>query len=351
MSPIVALTLAVLLIFGNGFFVGVEFALLAARKTLLQPLAQDSRGARKAISAIDQLPLMVATCQFGITLCSLGLGAVGEPAVSHLLEPTFEYVGLPEALVYPLSFVLALMVVSVLHMLIGEMVPKNIALAGPERMAVVLTPALLVFLRAFRPVVTGLTRAANVVLKLLKVAPVEESASSYSPEQVAALVAEARREGLLGRREHRLLTSVLDLERRTSEAVLLPLRDLVTVSEAVTPAEVEDLVASTGFSRFPVASVDARGSTVLRGYVHLADVLDIGPRKRFLAVPPAVIRPLATVRLEDPLQIVLSTLQRSGAHLSRVVDGTGRTLGVLALEDVLEELVGEVRDLTARRPD
>lgn len=351
MSPILAFTLAVLLILGNGFFVGVEFALLASRKTLLQPLSETSRGARLALQAIDALPVMIAACQFGITLCSLGLGAVGEPAVSHLLEPGFDAIRLPEGFVHPLSFVLSLFVVSILHMLIGEMVPKNIALAGPERMAVVLTPALMIFLRGFRPIVAGLTWAANRVLRVLKVTPVDENASGYSPEQVAALVSEARREGLLGRREHRLLTSVLDLEGRTADAVLLPLSEVITVSDSVTAAEVEALVASTGFSRFPVTAVDSRGRTELTGYVHLADVLGVSPRLRDCALAAEIVRPLATSHRGAPLQDVLAILQRSGAHLCRVVDDAGLTIGVLALEDVLEELVGEVRDLTAQRPD
>lgn len=349
MTVLASLTLAALLIVGNGFFVGVEFALLASRRTLLLPLTATSRRARTAVSAIERLPLMIATCQFGITLCSIGLGAVGEPAMSRLIEPVFEAIGAPSGLVDPVSFALALLVVAVLHMVVGEMVPKNIALAGPERTAVLLTPALVGFLRVFRLVIVGLTAAAGAIVHMLRVDPVDTSSAAYTPDQVAALVAEARQEGLLGDHKHHLLTGALGLGARTASAVLLPIEQVVTVPAAVTPGEVERLVAETGFSRFPVDEPADPSGRRLKGYLHLADILDIAPSRRAAPLPAGIVRPLPTARLDAPLQDVLTMMQRSGAHLSQVVDGAGHTLGVVALEDVLEELVGEVRDVT-RRP-
>src|SRR3954447_3369192 len=188
MSTPVALLLAALLIAGNGFFVAAEFALLAARQTKLTGLAESSRRARSALRASQRLPLMISGCQFGITICSLGLGAVAEPAVAVLLEPVFAAVGLPEAMLHPLAFALALLITSVLHMMLGEMVPKNVALAGPERAAMLLAPPLLGFIRIFRPVIVGLTAAAAAVLRLVRVPPVEEGEDSYTAEQVAGLV-------------------------------------------------------------------------------------------------------------------------------------------------------------------
>src|SRR3954469_295346 len=185
MSTPVALLLAAVLIAGNGFFVAVEFALLAARQTKLTGLAETSRRARSALQAARQLPLMISGCQFGITICSLGLGAVAEPAVASLLEPAFATLHLPAAVLHPVAFALALLITSVLHMLLGEMVPKNIALAGPERAAMLLAPVLLGFIRIFRPVIVGLTAAATAVLRLARVPPVEEGEDSYTAEQVA----------------------------------------------------------------------------------------------------------------------------------------------------------------------
>ena len=344
MSTPAALLLAVALIAGNGFFVAVEFALLAARQTKLTGLAQTSSRARAALRAARQLPLMISGCQLGITICSLGLGAVAEPAVAVLLEPAFAAVHVPEALLHPIAFALALLITSFLHMLLGEMVPKNISLAGPERAAMLLAPVLLGFIRIFRPVIVGLTAAATAVLRLAKVPPVDEGAHAYTAEQVAGLVEEARRAGLLGSDEHEHVLEALTFGERTARAVLLPTERLTTVSETVTAAEVEALVGVTGFSRFPIRrAVDGR----LTGYVHLADVLNVPPRQRDHRLPTAIIRRLPPVTATTLLHDVLALLQRTGAHLAEVVDAD-RQLGVVALEDVLEELVGEVRDATRR---
>jgi len=344
MSTPLALLLGVLLIAGNGFFVAVEFALLAARQTRLTGLAQSSRRARSALRASLQLPLMISGCQFGITICSLGLGAVAEPAVAALLEPAFAAAGLPEAVLHPVAFALALLLTSVLHMLLGEMVPKNISLAGPERAAMLLAPPLLSFIRIFRPAIVGLTAAATAVLRLVKVTPVDEGGHSYTAEQVAGLVAEARRAGLLGGEDVGHVLDALTFSERTARAVLLPIERLITVPETVTAAEVEDRVATTGFSRFPIrGAVDGR----LIGYVHLVDVLYIPARQRNERLPEGTIRPLPPVAADTPLHEVLALLQRTGTHLAQVVDGNMQ-LGVVALEDVLEELVGEVRDATRR---
>jgi CBS domain containing-hemolysin-like protein len=342
MSTPVALVVAVLLIAGNGFFVAAEFALLAARQTKLTGLAETSRRARSALRASQQLPLMISGCQFGVTICSLGLGAVAEPAVAALLEPAFAALGLPEGVLHPVAFVLALLLTSVLHMVLGEMVPKNVALAGPERAAMLLAPPLLGFIRLFRPVIVGLSAAATAVLRLFKIQPVDEGGHAYTAEQVAGLVAEARREGLLGSEEHELVVDALAFGERTAATVLLPAARLVTVPLGVSAADVEARVAVTGFSRFPVTD-DGR----LVGYVHLADVLHVPAARRDRPLARGTVRAMPQVAAATPLHEVLALLQRTGAHLAQVTDAA-RPVGVVALEDVLEELVGEVRDATRR---
>lgn len=346
MSTGPGLALAALLILGNGFFVGVEFALLAARRTRLSLMAATSRAARTALAATERLPEMIAACQFGITLCSLGLGAVAEPTIAHVVEPLLHAARIPAGVLHPLSFGLALAVVSALHMLLGEMVPKNIALAGPEGTAVALAPALVLFDTAFRPVVRGLNATARLILRLLRIEPVTELAAAYTPSQVAALVSEARREGLLDSDEHDLLSGALHFGEKTAEDVVLLLPTLVTVPLTVTPADIEELVGSTGFSRFPVLTKGPKGEPELRGYIHLVDVLETDPVKRSRPVQPSWVRPLATVRETAALHSVLETLQRTQSHMGKVVTEGGATLGVVTLEDVLEVLVGEVRDST-----
>ena len=347
MGDLTAIWIALLLLAGNAFFVGAEFALISARRTQIEPrAAAGSRLARTTLRGMENVSLMMAGAQLGITMCSLGLGAIGEPAVAHLLEPIFELVGVPDALVHPISFAIALAVVVTLHMVLGEMVPKNIAIAGPERSALLLGPPLYWLVTVLKPAIVLLNACANLVLRVLRVRPQEEVTSAFTADQVAGFVAQSRREGLLDQDEHDLLTGALQFTDAAVATVMLPLDRLVTVPESVSVSGLEEACARTGFSRFPVA--DASGE--LAGYVHLKDVLDTPDHARDHPVDRVHIRPLSTVGLDLPLRRALAVMQARGSHLARVVDpDTGRTLGVAALEDVIEELVGEVIDATQHR--
>jgi CBS domain containing-hemolysin-like protein len=346
-----SLLLALALIAANGFFVGAEFAVLAARRSRLEPLLRTSRQARTALRAIEQLPLMISACQFGITLASLGLGALAEPAVASLLTGPLAALRVPHGLVHPLALGIALTLVSCLHMLLGEMVPKNLALTGPERAAIMLTPALLIFVRMFRPIISGLTAVATGVLKLLRIKPISEIGDVIDRDSVAALIGESSEEGLLQTNQQELLSEALAFEETKAEVVGLPLEVLVTVAPDVTPADIEQLVTSTGYSRFPVRKADhsSNGADLL-GYIHLADVLETDPTSRNEPVDRRCIRPLAEIPAAATLQTALATLRRSGSHLARLLGENGQTRGLIALEDILEQLVGEVADAT-RRPD
>jgi CBS domain containing-hemolysin-like protein len=346
------LLLAIGLIAANGFFVGAEFAVLASRRTRLEPLLRSSRRARTALRAIEQLPLMISACQFGITLASLGLGALAEPVVASLLTDALATLHVPHELIHPLALAIALTLVSCLHMLLGEMVPKNLALTGPERAAMVLAPPLLLFVQIFRPIILGLTAIATAVLKLLRVTPASEIGEVTDRDSVAALIGESSEEGLLKTDQHELLTGALAFEETKAEAVGLPLDTLVTVDPDVTPGRIEQLVAATGYSRFPVQADDRTpGRPDLIGYIHIADVLDTDQARRNLPLDHRWIRPLGEIQATATLQSALATLRRSGSHLARLIDDDGETQAVIALEDILEELVGEVMDATRQADD
>lgn len=341
MSDSAAILVAVFLLGANAFFVGAEFALISARRTQIEPRAQaGSRMARTTLHAMENVSLMMAGAQLGITICSLGLGAIGEPAVAHRLEPVFHAVGVPDGLLHPVSFVLALTIVVFLHVVLGEMVPKNIALAGPERSALVLAPALVGVVTLLRPLIVGLNAIANMILRLLHVEPRDEITSTFTREEVAALVEESRGEGLLAEAEYDRLAGALGFTEKTVAAVVMPTASLATILRGSSPADVEALCASTGFSRFPVAREDGE----LLGYLHIKDVLEPDESRRELPIEDKWIRPFAPVAADDPLHEALETLQRQGSHMARVVDVDGATLGLATLEDVIEELIGEIRD-------
>jgi len=339
-----ALALSLVLLAANAFFVGAEFALISARRSTIEPRADaGSRRARSTLHAMENVSTMMAGAQLGITICSLGLGYLGEPAIAHALEGPFEDAGLPEWLVHPAAFAIALAIIGYLHVVLGEMVPKNIALAGPDRSALALAPPLAVVVRVLRPVVALFNWIANVVLRTVGVQPRDEVTSAFTRDEVAGLVEQSRQEGLLEPEQGRLVLGALDFEERDARSVLLPLGRLQTVPRHVTPEAVEELAARTGHSRFPVQH-DGR----LVGYVHVKDVLELDDRGRAEPVDPTRIRPLVAVAATDRLRAVLAAMQRSGAHLAELRStDTDATLGVVALEDVLEELVGEVRDEAA----
>jgi CBS domain containing-hemolysin-like protein len=287
---------------------------------------------------------MLACAQLGITVASLGLGAVAEPAVAHLLEVPFAAAGLPEGLLHPLAFALALAIVIYLHVVIGEMVPKNLAIAGPERAALVLAPPLVAVARVLSPVIKVLDAVTRLLLRLLRVEPKGELASAFTAEEVHSIVAESRREGLLDEEEHGLLTGALELAARPAVDVMVPVGTLVTVPPTATPEDVELLVGRTGFSRLPVR--DEAGT--LTGYLHVKDLLFADDEAYTRPVPPRRVRALVSVPEHEDVEDVLVAMQQAGAHLARVVSPDDDTVGVVFLEDVLEELVGEVRDATQR---
>lgn len=338
------LFLTVVLLAGNAFFVGAQFAMIAARRDQIEPLARrGSRAARATLHQMQHLGAMLAGSQLGIAVCSLGLGAVAEPGLAHLLEGGFDAAGLPDRLLHPVAFVLALALISYLHVVLGEMVPKNLSLAGPVRAALLFGPPMAGWVRLTRPVLVGINGLANWLLRRFGVEPKNELAAGYTADELSDLIAESADEGLLDREGQLRLTRALALDRTTAADLVLPLAELVTVTDTTTGRELEDLVARTGFSRFPV-----RSGADLVGYVHVKDLLEIDPAGYDQPLPARLRRPLVTVAAGLSLATAVAVLRGAGAHLGRVLDGAS-TLGAIALEDMLEELVGEVAD--ASHPD
>ena len=340
---VVSLLVLVALLFGNAFFVAAEFALVSARADQLEPRAEaGSARARKALDAMRNVSQMMAGAQLGITLCSLGLGVVGEPAVAHLIEVPMAAAGVPEGLLHPVALTISLALVTVLHMVLGEMVPKNITLAGPDRAAIALGPPLATVVRLLKPFIWFFNTLANAFVRLFGVQPTDEVAASFDEAQISSMITQSRREGRLGDEVGELATGALAFEQHDIGSVLLPLDRVVTVPRATTPRELEGVVAEYGFSRYPMCGENAE----LLGFVHVKDVLGAAAADRDRPIDGKHVTPLVELAADAQLPDVLSAMRGAGAHLGRVVDG-GRTVGVVALEDVLEQLIGDVRDAAA----
>jgi len=338
----------VLLLAANAFFVAAEFAVISARRSQIEPRAEaGSKRARTALYAMEHATLMLATSQLGITVCSLLILNVSEPAIHHLLEGPLAWTGISARAVSIVAFVLTLVLVSYLHVVFGEMVPKNAAFSMPEQAVLLLAPPLVGISRIFRHVISGLNAVANGCLRLFRVEPQSEANASYTLDEVANIVNHSTREGLLEDRTG-TVTAAFEFTSKLASDLIVPRERLVVLPESATPEDVEAAVARHGYSRYLIATGDGGRGEELIGYVHVKDLLRISEDRMAEPIHAKRIRPMLTLRADTGLEDVLAQMQGRGVHVSRVVDRAGRELGIVFLEDVIEELVGEVHDATKR---
>lgn len=363
MDDVLEVLLTALLIAGNAFFVAAEFSLISARRDRLEAIAEQGRqSALTVIRAGERLPLMLAGFQLGVTVCSILLGRIGEPALADVLDRPLALIDIPDTLVDTVSFVVALSVVVVLHVLFGEMVPKNITLAGPEKAAMLLIPPYLLYVTAARPFIVFYNWCANVAMRALRVQPEDELAVTVSTVELSDMIAESVSAGLLDPEEYTRLTRALQIRTRVVADVAVPVRDIYAVPVAATGcgpsvATVERALAQTGYSRFPVVDVGDRAGEFV-GYLHIKDVLSLGlldapgaPDVPDTLVDRSSVRPLPRVPASLPLPEALARLRRSNSHLALAVADNaadGRVVGMVTLADLVEDLVGTVYDGTHR---
>ncbi|MCW2897964.1 MAG: hypothetical protein JWO67_229 [Streptosporangiaceae bacterium] len=326
MSALDVLAIVALLVL-NGFFVGSEFALISARRTQIEPLTGTSRRARAVVAAMDSVPTMLAGAQLGVTVASLLLGAIGEPTIAHALEPVFEHAHLPVEFVHPVAFGIALALVVSGHIVLGEMVPKNLALAGPERAALWIVPPLLAFSRLAQPLIAVIKVLSNGVLRLMGFPAASQVRTVYTRDELPALIGESHEHRLLNAAEHDRMIATLALHARAVRAVMVPVEQVVTVSPSTTPAQLQDFAGRYGHSRFPVRG-DAPGE--LSGYLHILDALNGAPPGR-----PLPVRVLPGVPETATLADVLALMRKSRAQVVAVTGTRGIALGVATLDDVL----------------
>ncbi len=350
MSDWAGIAWLVVLLIANAFFVGAEFAVISARRSQIEPLAErGSRSAKTALYAMEHATLMLATSQLGITICSLLILNVSEPAIHHLLAEPLGLTGWSEGVVDGIAFAVALLLVSYLHVVFGEMVPKNLAFSVPDRAVLMLATPLVWMSKLFHPIIVSLNWIANHVVRLFRVEPKDEAASTFTLEEVATIVNQSRIEGVLDDTAGTVAAAVEFTDKKAAE-VAVPLSQLVTLPQTTTPDEIERAVAKHGFSRYVI--VDEAGAPV--GYVHLKDILRAAEG---MDADTEVARPIPTKRIHHMVPVLettdledaLAVMRRAGRHLAQVRDDAGAVTAVLFLEDIIEELIGEVQDATRRR--
>jgi CBS domain containing-hemolysin-like protein len=328
------LLLSVALLALNALFVAAEFAFVSARRHRLEEVAAGGNRlvrltAKSAVKGGRQLSLMLAGAQLGITLCTLGLGQVTEPALEHALAPLFGAVGVPESLRLPISLTIALALVTFLHMVVGEMAPKSWALTHPERAVLILTLPFRAFTHVMRPLLSTLNGLTNGILRLFGVQPRDELATTRTPRQLAMLVGESGRMGLLDRDEHDLLTRALRLEAEGIERLMVPIAQAVMVSPAATAAEITTKAAEGGHLRLLVGTPQA-----VEGTLHVRDAL-LNPSSSAMDLS----RPLPRLACVTQVPEAVTVLQEARSHLALVTNQSGSVIGMVSLTDLLGELL------------
>jgi CBS domain containing-hemolysin-like protein len=332
-----------ILLAANAFFVGAEFAVISARRSQIEPKADaGSKAAKTTLWAMEHATLMLATSQLGITVCSLVILNVSEPAIHHLLEYPLALTPIPSEAIGVIAFVVALLLVTFLHVVLGEMVPKNISFSVPTRAALLLAPPLVFVSKVVKPVIWTLNGIANGILRLFKVEPKNEATSAFTLDEVATIVEQSTKEGLLADGSG-TLTNAFEFTSKTVADVEVPIQDIVHLPETASPADIQKTVDAHGYSRYILTVSDEPV-----GYVHLKDVVDLTTPEAFTQpIPQKRVRRLASAYRSSDLEDALATMRRTGAHIARVFDSEGNITGMLFLEDILEELVGEVQDATS----
>lgn len=332
-----------LLVLANGFFVAAEFGLVAVRRTRIQELvAAGSRRAVSAQKALRELNLMLSGCQLGITFASLGLGWIGEPAIAGVLEGWFEPLPPPwDAIAtHGLAVTIAFTIITFLHVVLGELVPKNWAIATPETVALWIAAPMRAFSYIFRPVIWLFNETANFILKSFGIEPKLEMGAIHTPDEIAIIVEESRRGGAIDISHSQILAKTLEFPEKRAVEAMIPRVAVKALVEDATLDEVLDLVEKTGFSRFAVYKDRPDEFT---GVVHLKDMLRVSRQNKDARVGD-VDREALLVPETLPLEDVLLQMQRKRNQFAIVLDEFGSTSGIITIEDILEEVFGEIRD-------
>ncbi|MEU5755865.1 hemolysin family protein [Streptomyces sp. NPDC047829] len=333
MSFPMALFVTVLLLIGSGFFVAAEFALVAAKRHRMEKaVAEGQRGAKAALTGMRELSLMLAGAQLGITVCTLGLGSVSKPAISHELDPLLHKLGLPSGLSYGIAFAVAMIVVVFLHMVVGEMAPKSWAIAHPERSAMLLSPAFRGVVKVVRPLITVLNKMSNVLVRLCRVTPRDELASVHNREQLTHLVEESQRLGLISETDSELITRSLTEPQLPVSELQVPVHEIASVHGDAGLDDILRLAADGDRTRLLVREEGEDGAVL--GSVHARDALVARTRGRATSARE-LARPVPELTEDDTVADAIELLRKRRASLAVVRDDSGRLTGMVSLDDLL----------------
>ena len=342
MLTALGLLAVVALIAANGYFVAAEFSFVASRRNRIDALAEGGDARAGALAAnLDRLSFMLSGAQLGITVTSLVVGFIAEDTIGAAIRPVVTALGVPEAAATATSLTIGFVVATSAQMVLGELAPKNLAIARPEPVALALARSTKAFLRAAGPVIRLFDGSANRLLRAVGVEPVDEIHEGVDPDELGIIISESQREGDLTGRHAALLSRVIDFADLRAGAVMVPRTQVVWVEAGATCAQLREVAARTGLSRFPVVGDDLDD---VRGVVTAKSVLAVPADQRGTRAITELVREPVVIPESAPLRAVLTDFRRRRSHLGIVVDEHGGTAGLITLEDLVEEIVGEIHD-------
>ncbi|SMC07448.1 Hemolysin, contains CBS domains [Rubrobacter radiotolerans DSM 5868] len=344
--PAIRILAALLLVALNGLFVAAEFAFVRIRATQVERLITEGKASSGLVkTATDKLDQYLAVCQLGITICSLGIGALAEPAIARLIEPWIVSAGLPENLTHPVAIAIALFIASFFHVVFGELAPKTLAIQRPEGTSLAVSPFMLFFYYLLRPFVIFFNGTANAITSAFGVPPASESSETHSEEEIRMLVRQSATQGLLEADEQEMIASVFELNDKVAREIMVPRPDVVALPASMDLKNLVSVAASGHYTRYPVYEDDVPDRAI--GMIHAKDVLravesaggiesDVTARD--------MLRDVLIVPENRPIDEILTDFQTKEIQMAVVVDEWGSFEGVFTVEDIIEEIVGEIRD-------
>ncbi len=337
---------ALLFVALNGLFVLAEFSFATIRSTQVERLVREDRASARLVrEATRHLDAYLAVCQLGITISSLSLGALGEPAIAGLIEPLFGVAGLPEDLIHPVAFTIAFLTITTLHVVLGELVPKTVGIQNPEGGSLFIAPFMKASYYLFLPLMLVFNGASNAIVKAFGIVPVNEKDQSHTAEEVRMIIARSTGHGAIEKSDEEMLEGIFELSETVAREVMTPRPDVMTFSANTLFSELARVVATGHHTRYPLYE-DGNPDRIV-GVVHAKDILRTAEEAQSFQAEVAaheLMRPLVTVPENRLLEDVLAELRQHNAHMAVVIDEWGSFEGIVTIEDVLEEIVGEIRD-------
>lgn len=341
MIILINIIIVFLLVFMNGFFVATEFAMVKVRKSRIETLAlKGERNAKNTLKVIKDLNSYLSACQLGITLASLGLGWVGEPAVSNMLMPLLDLFHLSESTIHSISFILGFTIITGFHIVLGELTPKSLAIINAEKIAMYTALPLIMFYNVTYPIMWSFNHSTNLVLKIFGISQVDEHEAAHTDEEIKLLVEDSYKHGLIDKTELTFVDNIFDFSEKTAKEIMMPRTDMACIFIEDSFEEIIAFTLEEQLTRYPVCR-DSKDNVI--GFIHIKDLYKQKIEGNNQNIE-SIIREIKFVPESTSISELLKVFKREKAQMAIIIDEYGGTSGLATIEDILEEIVGELQD-------